>query len=489
MSGAAQEVELKFLCAPEDLGAVLAAAPAGDEESRELISVYFDTADLRLQKAGVSLRVRESEGRCVQTLKRGDGLFREEHEAPIAGLAPDPDLGPLPSFTRKGADLRPVFNVRVSRRQRTIRYQGAEIELALDQGEVAGGEQKRPISEVELELKAGPPSALFSLARELSAAAPLYLAFDSKADRGQALVAGEDRAPRKSGKVELVRDATVAEAFQAVARKALAQIAANAVGLRAEPGPETVHQLRVGARRLRSALTTFKPVLQGEGLEAVKADLKWLSHACDTSRNLDVFAEETLKAAEAGQDPPPDLLGLREAIDAQRQRAWAEAGETAASERFRALMIDATEWVEIGAWRNGRAAEGPIEAFAGRALDRHRKTFEKRRRAAEGGDDEARHHLRIEAKKLRYAVEAFSSLYRHRRVARYLGALKDLQEELGALNDLVTAEPLLAGLSLPSGAAFAAGELVGRKAAAKPKLVARVAKAAEKLSGAKPFWS
>jgi CHAD domain-containing protein len=144
--------------------------------------------------------------------------------------------------------------------------------------------------------------------------------------------------------------------------------------------------------------------------------------------------------------------------------------------------------VETGAWRNDKAAAEPIRELAEQALKRHRKTFEKRRRAAEGGDDEARHHLRIEAKKLRYAVEAFSSLYGHKRVERYLRSLKNLQEVLGALNDLVTAEPLLAGLSLPSDAAFAAGELVGRKAAAKPKLVARAAKAAEKLSKAEPFW-
>ena len=489
MNGAAQEVELKFLCAPEDLGAILAAAPAGDEESRELISVYFDTADLKLQKAGVSLRVRESEGRRVQTLKRGYGLFREEHEAPIEGLAPDPGLGPLPSFTRKGADLRPVFNVRVSRRQRTVRYQGAEIELALDQGEVTGGEQKRPISEVELELKSGPPSALFALARELSAAAPLYLAFDSKAARGEALVAGEDQAARKSGKLELSDDATVADAFQMVARDALAQIAANAASLRTEPSTEAVHQLRVGARRLRSALTTFQPVLEGEGLEAGGADLKWLCLACDTPRNLDVFAEETLRPAEVDEEQPPGLPALREAIDAQRRRAWAEAAETVASERFRALMIDTCEWVETGAWRDGQAAKAPIADFAGQALERHRKKFGKRRRAAESGDDVARHHLRIEAKKLRYAIEALSGLYGRKRVARYLRSLKRLQEVLGRLNDLVTAKLLLAGLALPSEAAFAAGELVGRKAAAKPKLVARAAKAAEKLSEDEPFWA
>ncbi len=488
MTDADREIELKFTCGPDDLAAVLAAAPPGDDESRELISVYFDTADLALQKAGASLRVREQEGQRVQTLKRGEGLDREEYEAPIDGLAPDPELGPLPSLAPKGADLRPVFNVRVSRRQRTFRYQDAVIELALDQGEVTGGEQKRPICEVELELKSGPPSALFALARELSAAAPLYLAFDSKAARGQALVAGAEQTARKSGVIEFSDKATVAEAFRTVARKALAQIAANAASLRGEPGAETVHQLRVGARRLRSALTTFKPVVADEGLEAVKADLKWLSHACDRPRNLDVFADETLRSAEAGADPPPGLKALRKAIDAERRHAWSHGGETASSERFRALMIDVTAWVETGACREGKAAAEPIRDFAGQALNRHRRKFEKRRRAAVGGDDAARHHLRIEAKKLRYAVEAFSSLYGRKRVRRYLNSLKDLQEILGALNDLAAAEPLLVSLPLSSGAAFAAGELVGSKAAAKPQLVARAAKAAKRLSEAKSFW-
>src|SRR6185312_17454974 len=107
-----QEIELKFACAPQDLGAVLAAAPPGDDETRELISVYFDTPDLALQKAGASLRVREHKGRRVQTLKRGQGLVREEHEAPIEGLAPDPALEPLPKLLPQGASLRPAFNVR-----------------------------------------------------------------------------------------------------------------------------------------------------------------------------------------------------------------------------------------------------------------------------------------------------------------------------------------------------------------------------------------
>jgi len=485
-----REIELKFACGPEDLAAVLAAAPAGDDESRELISVYFDTPDRALQKAGASLRVREQAGRRVQTLKRGEGLVREEHEAPIEGLAPDPQLGPLPSLAPKGADLRPVFNVRVSRRQRSFRYRDAEIELALDQGEVSGGgDQKTPICEVELELKSGPPSALFHLARELSAAAPLYLTFESKAARGHALVSGEPPgAARYNEAVELSTDCTVAEAFEAVAGGALAQIAVNAASLRLTPGPEAVHQLRVGVRRLRSALSTFKPILRDESLDAVKADLKWLSHACDEVRNLDVFADETLHAAEIGDQPPPGVKVLRKAIDTARRRAWARAARTAASARFRALMIDVTAWVETGAWRDGEAAQAGVETFAGPALTRHRKRLSKRRDAAGGTDDTARHHLRIEAKKLRYAAEDLGGLYGRKAVHRYLDRLKELQEVLGQLNDLATAEPLVANLGLPAEAAFAAGELVGLQAAAKPRLVKRAAKAAKRLTEAEPFW-
>ena len=489
MTKADREIELKFACGPEDLAAVLAVAPAGDDESRELISVYFDTPDLVLQKAGASLRVREQGGRRVQTLKRGEGIVREEHEAAIDGLAPDPELGPLRSLAPKGADLRPVFNVRVSRRQRTFRYHDAEIELALDQGEVSGGDQQAPICEVELELKSGPPSALFDLARELSAATPLYLTFESKAARGHALVSGEPAdAPRHSEPVSLSKDRTVAEAFEAVAGHALAQIAANAASLRAAPGPEAVHQLRVGARRLRSALSTFKPALQDQRLDAVKAELKWLAHACDQVRNLDVFAEETLRPAEVEGGGPPGMDILRKAIDAARRRAWARAAKTAASARFRTLMIDVTAWVETGDWRDGEAARAGFEPFADRALTRRRKHLSKRREAAGGIDDTARHHLRIEAKKLRYAAEDLAGLYGHKAVHRYLGELKNLQEVLGKLNDLATAEPLVASLGLPAEAAFAAGELVGLRVADKPRLVKRAAKAATRLAEAKPFW-
>lgn len=486
-----REIELKFLCAPEDLGAVLAAAPDGDDDSRELISVYFDTPDLTLQKAGVSLRVRESKSGRVLTMKRGDGLAREEYEAPLEGDQPPSELAPLREILTEAdaAALAPAYNVRVTRRQRLVSFAGSQIELALDQGEVSGGVRVSPICEVELELKAGEPRALFDLARELSKSAPLYLSFDTKSARGQALVAGQPVEARRREKVKLARSATVAEAFQAIARNALASIAANAQVLREAPQPEAVHQIRVAARRLRSALSTFRPVVEDAQFEAVKAELRWLAKAFDQARNLDVFAEEVLTPAAGMEAPPTGLATLSAAVAQARDAARKAACETAACERFRLLMIDAAGWAETGAWTQGPSAAEPARAFAARILDRRLKKVLKRGSKLQDRDDAARHELRIAAKKLRYAAEGFTSLFSEKKVDRFVGRLKALQDSLGALNDIATAEPLLAGLELPAEAAYAAGELEGLRLADKPKLLAQGAKAIDRLGEMEPFWA
>ncbi|MET0271373.1 MAG: CHAD domain-containing protein [Phenylobacterium sp.] len=493
MSGS-REIELKFLCAPGDLGAVLAAAPAGDDESRELISVYFDTPDLALQKKGVSLRVRESKGRRVQTLKRGEGLSREEHEEQIPGDRPDPDLGPLRELLPDGQadDLKPAFNVHVTRRQRLIRYHDAEIELALDHGEVRGGPRASPISEVELELKSGPPAALFALARELSRAAPLYLSFDGKASRGQALVADAPLQAKRKERVELASGATTVEAFQAIARNALGQIAANAVVLREASDAEAVHQLRVAARRLRSALSTFKPMIRDAGLDGVTAELKWLAASCNDARDLDVFAERIGEVARDLDPQPAGLPNLVAAVEVARAEASRSVAQTVASERFRALLIEVTAWIETGGWLEepdlAEERERPAKSFAAHALEKRRRKLAKRGRGLAKADDAARHQVRIEAKKLRYAAEAFASLYPAKASAGFLKALKALQEELGALNDLATAEPLAARLALPPDAAFAAGELAGLQARDKPARIEKVADGLRILSKARRFW-
>jgi triphosphatase len=486
-----REIELKFHCAPQDLPAVLAAAPAGDDEVRELISVYFDTPDRALERAGVSLRVRESGGQRIQTLKRGQGLAREEHEQPVEGFAPDPSAEPLRKILRPeaAAALSPAFYVGVHRRQRLVRRGVAEIEIALDHGEVRATGGKSPISEVELELKAGPTEALFDLARELLAAAPLYLSFETKSSVGQALTAGPGKAKARPA---LKPEATAGEAFQAVARHAVGHVARNAARLREAPSAEAVHELRVAARRLRSALATFAVLVRDERLAWVKAELRWLSEACNDARDWDVLAATAKDAAGALGAEPPGLPRLLAAIEERCARAAAPAGEAVASDRFRRLLLELAAWVETGQWLQDPARTElratPVRLFAAGRLERRLKRVRRAARGFAKASHEARHDLRIQAKTLRYAVQAFAGLYPDRAVRRFAQPLKTLQDDLGALNDAAVAARLTAELPLDVETAFAAGEIAGIRAAEAPRRLARAGKALRQLRDARPFW-
>ena len=486
-----REIELKFLCEPRDLDAVLAAAPAGETEVRLLAATYFDTPDEALAKARIALRVRASGGRHIQTLKMGAGFSRQEHETPVDGAGLDLAMPALKAALKPAARkrLEPRFTVTVRRRQRLVVHDGAEIELALDEGEVAAGGQTRPIAEVELELKSGDPAALFDLARQLSRTAPLYLSFESKSARGQALRDGREGKARKSDKAALQPGLTSAEAFQAVARDALGQIAANALLLRTAGGASALHQLRVALRRLRSAISTFKPIVADDRVEPIKVELKWLTGACDEARDLDVFANDNARLeARAGKG---DALGP--AMAAARSAAHAKAGGAVASKRFRDLVLDATAWVETGPWL---IAEGKAEArrarparpFAEKALDRRWTRVAQAGRALARLDDGERHKLRIAAKKLRYAQEGFGPLFAPKAVARFIARLKDLQDQLGALNDAVVAGRLVERLHPEGDELVAAQRLLAARAHGRAKRIKAAVRAMDRLAETPRPW-
>lgn len=476
-----REIELKLACTPRDFDAVLAAAPPGDDVLRELRSVYFDTPDGVLAKAGAALRIRYDDGLRVQTLKLGAGLSRAEYEAPIGADRPDATRGPLKALLSKAerAALAAVFEVRVARRERLVQAGGATIEMAMDAGEVLAAGRTTAIGEVELELKSGPPAALFDLARTLADAAPLYLSFQGKADRGRALAGGTAAKPRS-----LPADATAAQAFQILGRGVLAQICRQAELLREDVSVEAVHQLRVAARRLRSLIVTFAPVIKGAETDRLKAELRWLAKACDQARELDVFAAEVEQLEPASSIGVADLTG---ALDKARNMARGKAVMAVSGPRFRRLAIDLCAWLELAAWmeKSSPSAAG----FAARALDKRRERLVKGGRGLEDMDDAARHKVRIEAKKLRYAAEGFADLFPDKATARFISRLKALQDDLGALNDLAVAEPLVGSLDLPADAAFAAGELVGLRTAERPKRVKHAGKALDRLAQTKPFWT
>ena len=494
MASPATETELKFRLGP---GAVvrLSGHPAlqGPQTSQSLRSVYFDTPDGVLRAAGCGLRVRTTPDGFVQTLKRQTApgqTARDEWEVPVAAEALDrAALKATPAHRllkgRRG-DLAPRFATTVVRRVRMVDWEGARIEVAFDAGELSAGDKRKPIYELELELKAGPPSALFGLARRLAQDLSIVPVFESKAERGWRLADGISRSPRRAVAMPLSPDATTAVAFRRIAMACLAQVSANAELLRVVRRPEAVHQMRVGLRRLRAAVGVFKPLLAEVERERIETELKWLAHEADAARDLDVFIRDVFHPT-ALEAPSPDLAPLGRHLLAARGQAYDRVLTAIASPRYALMMLETTAWIETAP-----LSDEPVAPFAVEALDRLHHQVEHRARDLTDLDADARHHLRIRAKRLRYAAEFFADLFpARRRRPRYLKALERLQDTLGALNDLAVARDRIPGeaaLDNPA-VAFAAGRVIGRRERDEGALLAAAIKACGRFHDARPFWT
>lgn len=482
------EVELK-LSTDEAGAAALRRHPRVEQHAlarpvrRQMTSLYFDTPELHLRQHGLGLRVRRAAGRWTQTLKSegsaSGGLHRrEEWESRVA--EPRPDLAALrlllPHDSAWDAALAapglaerlvPIFGIRYRRTAWRLRLApDHEAELALDEGELQCGSTLEPVREVELELVSGEPAALFDFALQLLDTVPMRPLDISKAERGYALLAPQPLAAVKARPVALDDRMTVEQALQAIVANTLAQIQANENGVMHGNDPECVHQMRVGIRRLRSALRLFADVAP---LPApLQAELQWLGGELGGARDWEVLAGSTLAAVAQACPGETGLADLQHAAllraAQQRQAAATAVGST----RYARLLLGLAGWMQA---RRGRdAADAPLAGFAAKVLRRRQaKLLERGKQLAHATADE-RHLLRISAKQLRYASEFFQALYPARRIARFVARLAALQDALGWLNDAAVADTLLHELAheqaaLERSAGFARGWLAGRSEA------------------------
>lgn len=500
---AASELELKFQLGAGALEALQGSAfPADKAKVSQLHAVYFDTPSLALRDGALSLRVRRKDDTFIQTLKHraSGGIFeRDEWETQVAG--PDLDLALLagsPAEAAVGdAALAPVFSVEVERRVHLWTHGETRIEVSLDTGLIVAGERQEPIAELELELLSGPPQALFDLARELNAKAALTLAFESKAERGYRLVGHDGVAALKAQHTAVGPTTSGAAAFQRIANDALVQVAVNARLLQRAHNPDVLHQMRVGLRRFRAALSIFKAMLDPEGLNAARAETRWLAGELSAARDIDVFLQRAATPDEIEESP--GRAAFFRALRIAQAEAYERALAAVRSERFRTLLLMLCEWIEVGGWRrlaNDRERalrEGPVAALAAPVMDRLDHRLRRRSRKFMKIDADARHDLRKEAKKLRYAAAFFGETFpQHpKRRARFIAALRALQDQLGELNDIAVARSVaLRAVGRRSGElAFAAGLEVGRLTKNEDDVAAAANDAFKAYRKVQPFWS
>ncbi|MBA3629332.1 MAG: CYTH and CHAD domain-containing protein [Actinobacteria bacterium] len=443
--------------------AATGVAAVREHPPADLEATYFDTADLRLARNGITLRHRTGEDeRNGWALKlpldgaQGQGVaVREEHFFPGGRTAPPPEAVNLVTAYVRGSSLGPVAKIQTQRRSWALTDEnGGELaELAADEVSVLDKRRKVVLfRELELEARALDRDGLDRIAGELTKAGAALGDPTPKLVRvlGQQAAAPPDlvqsRAPRPEDPAgEAVRAAFVAGTVRLVANDPGARLG----------GVEPLHQMRVALRRLRSDIRTFAPLVEEGWAKDMIPELRWLGRALGAVRDQDVLLER-LRASAAGLED--DLAPLFETLEASRRDKHSELLEALSSKRYERLVDSLTEAALAPPLTE--AADRPCAEVLPPLVEKAWKKVAKRVKATPAtAPAEDLHGVRIHVKRVRYAAEAVGPSLRGKKAKRarqFADRAAALQDVLGANQDTVVARRAIAqaaGLR-PEDAAF-----------------------------------
>jgi inorganic triphosphatase YgiF len=486
------ERELKFRVEAHALARAARLLPfAVNAKRARLHSVYYDTADLRLKRAGAALRLRRYGRHWLQALKlpqsaQGALNARAEWEMPAPQGRLDCSLFPREAvrsasgldLVRLARRLRPVFATRFERRSAVLSLgDGVRAEACIDRGAIEAGAKREPILELELELLEGEIGPLIGFAQSLVEPLGLRIESASKSERGYRLCQSAGPPPPvKWLRPPAAEHAAASDAFVALCGAALAQIAANGAGVAQGGDPEYLHQLRVGVRRLRSALHAFKRLLRRAQAREVERPLKQMMRTWGKARDWDVFCETLADAGSA-----PLLLGR-----ARQKRAAArrEARAIADSPAFQEAQLRVLRWLHRDVWKSEAARAESLARLAGQTLARLHAGLMQRARKIDWRDERRRHEVRIRVKRLRYACDFFWGCFPHQAMLPFIGRLESLQDTLGELNDVAVARRLLGEVASGN----EASRLMRWLASRERELIASLEPVWRALRAKRPFW-
>jgi inorganic triphosphatase YgiF len=460
------EIELKLAlpCAdPSALEALLSRLPvlARRRATREqLHNTYFDTTDNALNHQRTALRIRrvgdEDQPVWLQTLKMGGSgesalSQRGEWEATVPGAALEFGMlqtTPWSQLDPDGALFRALaarFTTDFTRTRWTVRnhHDGSVIEVALDLGQIVAGGHSAPICELELELKAGQPPALFEIARQFASAVAVMPLGASKSQRGFALADNTMDQPTRARPPALASETPIDEAAHRVLQEMLHHFNANLHTLLTSEDPEVVHQARVAWRRLKTALALFKksPLVQASPpLQGLKPLLKELGKL----RDMEVANLQTLPMlANAYVAGSPKRKArwktLQEAMAMATQAQHQQVRQALFDPAAGATLLALTKWLEITGSPTQPANDSAVQTQNLRAWARLR--MERLQTQLKGSQEKTKktdhlHRTRILAKRMRYGVETLRAVLPKRRAQRWHRQAAHLQNAMGAERDL-----------------------------------------------------
>ena len=208
---------------------------------------------------------------------------------------------------------------------------------------------------------------------------------------------------------------------------------------------EGVHQMRVGLRRMRSALTLFRSAIPRRATKKLVTEMRWSAAQLDRARDLDVYIADNLSPQDG--DEGKGKKRLRKVAEKHKRNIYRQVRDFIKGKRFRRLNRRLKRWLKTKGWRrrmskkDRKALYCKIPPFAAWVLEDHRAQVLKVGAKIQSMDDETLHDLRIDCKKLRYASEFFAPLYGDA-MPPFTRRLKQLQDVLGLLHDCMVMEGL-----------------------------------------------
>jgi CHAD domain-containing protein len=419
----------------------------------KLRATYYDTTDLRLARAGASLRFRrgDDEPWTVKLPTDAPGVRNEISMTGPASTVPTRLLDLVTVYTR-GAAVAPVVTLATVRQtyQLCDRDDRVAVEVVDDTVTVPDGKRTAlRFREIEVERKAGRAKLLDRVEVSLRDAGATVGEFTPKHVRAlgpAALLPPEWPATT----ARLPRRPTVSDVVTVAIQRDIARIVAHdpLVRLRAPvgDGDTAVHQMRVGCRRLRSDLRTFGPLLDREWITSLRTELAWLAAALGGARDAEVLRGRL--RGTASLDPlapldPASVARLDADLAVRQEDALAALDKAMCDERYHRLLDTL-----LAAWQDPRVARHAADSAEIVLPGLVARPY---RRLAYGGDgvvgagqleqgmpDAAWHAVRINGKRARYAVDAVASVLGGEASA-LASALASMQELLGEHQDAAIA--------------------------------------------------
>ncbi|MET3213315.1 UNVERIFIED_ORG: CHAD domain-containing protein [Burkholderia territorii] len=398
-------------------------------------------------------------------------LFDAEHAGIVVATSPAPAARAAADADAPAAEIDGVASdtdearsqasalriVSERRRGRWADDSGVVVEMTLDDITLHGGGGP-PRRYVELRLAApdwetvaartAALHALFAAARELTGAWPAFVQLTSVIDR--ACAGGPVAAALvKAQPVDLTGIRTQRAALFALSGDITAQWLGNECGVLDRDDPEFVHQMRVALRRLRTLMRFFPRFTDRQWKDTLGVDLRWLAALLGTVRDWDVFATESLPALIAADGGGSAWDGTLDAARAQSMAARVELRQALHSARYARLTLGWLEW--LSALALPAAGDDDAPSLRRHATKRVRRLFGHLYGSPSltSLDTAARHQVRIDAKRLRYALEFFASLASRRTRTETVKTLARVQSVLGEANDAMVALHHLEQLAAP----------------------------------------